>query len=335
MNINALSSTAPLSKPNNFKYNGFEEQTEFDLGWFDYKARFFDPQIGRFLQVDAAADMMKTYSPYNYAFDNPIRFVDKDGNIPSQATTDPNDLIKGKKIDMNGASKGSPVNSAGFKRNGRFFWKEMVKKHPEMFSNRNRARIKGGVAPYVDSQWIDFNPSHSAYKDGKLIHHHVEEGRFATGVPEKAHIEFDAELHKNNFKGKKNPRTQSARGKGNRASRILKGMRGVLGGILPDISGGLTGDPHSFWRIAGSTSPKEDILYFDGVNDVYFEISNVVTSEDGNSVMFTYTRYESYEWDKEQRRYVGTGRSTSVTMLEERGDNGSSQVTGGTRSGTP
>jgi hypothetical protein len=32
LGIAALSRTAPLSKPNNFKYNGFEEQTEFDLG---------------------------------------------------------------------------------------------------------------------------------------------------------------------------------------------------------------------------------------------------------------------------------------------------------------
>ena len=31
MNIQALSSNAPLSKPNQFKYNGKEEQSEFDV----------------------------------------------------------------------------------------------------------------------------------------------------------------------------------------------------------------------------------------------------------------------------------------------------------------
>jgi len=77
----ALTYVDNTTSENKYLYNGKEMQDDFGLGWYDYGARMYDGELGRWHVVDPMGENRNWISPYNYVQNNPLNRIDQDGAL--------------------------------------------------------------------------------------------------------------------------------------------------------------------------------------------------------------------------------------------------------------
>jgi len=145
-----------------FKFGGKELQDDLiggkNLDWYDFSARNYDPALGRWMNIDPMAELMYSHSPYNFAFNNPVYFVDLDGMAPSggNAFTDYYDNGRGLIIydpNVNGPEDvpdgGTYLGDTYFDKNTGTYWDENGNSHnttqklPEVVVTGNSKNLNG------------------------------------------------------------------------------------------------------------------------------------------------------------------------------------------------
>ena len=77
-----ISSKAAGKLESNQKFTGQILDVDFGLNWYQFRFRTYDPQIGRFIQVDPLSSSYPHYSVYAYAGNDVVNSIDIEGLEP-------------------------------------------------------------------------------------------------------------------------------------------------------------------------------------------------------------------------------------------------------------
>ncbi|MDO1450832.1 papain fold toxin domain-containing protein [Rhodocytophaga aerolata] len=121
------------------KFLSQEQLEEFGLGWVQTAFRSYDPQVGRFHQVDLLTVIIPSINPYQYAYNNPSTLADPSGLLPED--NDPSSR------DPGGSSE-DPGNGGG----------------GDDSKKKKQQAAPAEPAFYEDAYWVEDGPGHQKMK---------------------------------------------------------------------------------------------------------------------------------------------------------------------------
>ena len=131
---------ASVAPENKYRYNGKEWNDEWGLNMYDYGARGYMPDLGRWGGVDALAERYYAWSGYNYVMGNPINAIDPDGRIVIGLDKHSQERIIGYLNDILGNGHGFSFNKKGhltFKK------KDVAEGNEDSYSQDHKDIISG------------------------------------------------------------------------------------------------------------------------------------------------------------------------------------------------
>ncbi len=79
-NVTIIPTSPNVGDPYKYKYNQKEWQNDFNLNVYDYGARNYMPDLGRYFNMDKFSEAYVDLNPYQYTANNPVKFIDVNGD---------------------------------------------------------------------------------------------------------------------------------------------------------------------------------------------------------------------------------------------------------------
>ena len=180
-----------------WKFGGKEEQNELGIDWIDVTARNYDPAIGRWMNIDPLAEDFNSWSPYNFNYNDPIRFIDPTGMGPEDIIV----LAHAKRDDDPEASHlvGHQAILVGDDKNGWYYYSydydegangRSSKENKSSNDNFTAGVYFSSIEEFANSEYNTFKDD---YDDGKGLEtsHKDEEGNIIQRFDEGYRIDSD------------------------------------------------------------------------------------------------------------------------------------------------